>query len=144
MSYPAIVRLRNYTRDKVIRVNRLIYKKVFRVDIGKSTIVSFGSKLDKSNPRGLKIGECCYIARGAVILTHDYVNRRHLTTIIGDNCFIGLNAIILPGVVIGSNVIVAAGSVVTKNIDDFSVVAGNPAKVVKIDKNISVYGRKQC
>lgn len=142
MKYPIIVRLRNYTRDKVIKINKFLYEKVYKIKIGESTIISFGCKLDKSNPRGLVIGKYTYIARGAVVLTHDYVNRKHLPTTIGDNCFIGLNAIILPGVVIGNNVIVAAGSVVTKNMGNYSVVAGNPAKVIKIDNNISEYGRK--
>ena len=49
---------------------------------------------------------------------------------IGNNCFIGAKAIILPGVSIGDNVIVGAGSVVTKNIPSNVVVAGNPAKII--------------
>lgn len=51
--------------------------------------------------------------------------------VIGDNVFVGYGAIILPGVNIGNNVIVAAGSVVTKHVPDNSVVAGNPAKTIK-------------
>ena len=47
-----------------------------------------------------------------------------------DNVFIGLGAIIMPGVRIGSNSIVAAGSVVTKDVPPNSVVGGNPAKVI--------------
>lgn len=50
---------------------------------------------------------------------------------IGDNVFIGHGAIILPGVSIGNNVIVAAGSVVTKDIPHDVVVGGNPARVLK-------------
>ncbi len=51
--------------------------------------------------------------------------------IIGDNVWIGMNAVILKGVTIGDNSVVAAGSVVTKNIEPNTVVAGNPAVVVK-------------
>ena len=50
---------------------------------------------------------------------------------IGDNCWIGANAIILPGVTIGDMVVVAAGSVVTKDISSNLMVAGNPAVVKK-------------
>jgi acetyltransferase-like isoleucine patch superfamily enzyme len=45
--------------------------------------------------------------------------------------WIGANAIILPGVVIGRNSVVGAGSVVTKSVDDHVVVAGNPATVIR-------------
>jgi acetyltransferase-like isoleucine patch superfamily enzyme len=45
--------------------------------------------------------------------------------------WIGANAIILPGVTIGQNAVVGAGSIVTKSVDDFTVVAGSPAKAIK-------------
>lgn len=50
---------------------------------------------------------------------------------IEDNVWIGANAIILPGIHIGTGSVIGAGSVVTKNIPPFSVALGNPAKVVK-------------
>lgn len=50
---------------------------------------------------------------------------------IGNDCWIGGGAIILPGVSIGNNCVVGAGSVVTKDIPDNSMVVGNPAKVIK-------------
>ena len=59
--------------------------------------------------------------------------------VIGDNCNIGWNAMILPNVTIGDNCIIAANSVVTKNVPANSVVAGVPARVVE---NIDVYYKK--
>ena len=56
--------------------------------------------------------------------------------VIGDDVWIGFNSIILKGVKIGRGAIVAAGSVVTKDVPEFSIVAGNPAKVVKNIQNI--------
>jgi len=50
---------------------------------------------------------------------------------IGDNVWIGMNAVILKGVIVGENSIIAAGSVVTKSIEANVVVAGNPAVVVR-------------
>lgn len=51
--------------------------------------------------------------------------------IIGKKCWIGMNAIILPGVKLGDNTIVGAGSVVTKSFPDGNlVIAGNPAKII--------------
>lgn len=49
---------------------------------------------------------------------------------IKDNCFIGANSIIMPGVTIGTNCVIGAGSIVTKSIPDNSVAVGVPAKVI--------------
>lgn len=51
--------------------------------------------------------------------------------VIGNNAWIGGSSVILPGVTIGNNVVVAAGSVVVKDVPDNVVVAGNPAKIIK-------------
>ena len=50
---------------------------------------------------------------------------------IGDNVWIGGNAVILPGVVIGDNAVIGAGSVVTKNIPSNCIAAGNPCRVIR-------------
>ncbi|MCF8428665.1 MAG: acyltransferase [Bacteroidia bacterium] len=51
--------------------------------------------------------------------------------VIKDKCWIGFNVIILKGVTVGEGAIVAAGSVVTKNVEPYTLVAGNPAKFIK-------------
>lgn len=59
---------------------------------------------------------------------------------IGDNCWLGSNVVILPGVTLGEHVIVGAGAVVTKSFEDGNcVIAGNPAKKIK---DIPPYGRQ--
>ncbi len=55
--------------------------------------------------------------------------------IIGKNVWIGDKATILPGVIIGNGVIIAANSVITKNIPPYSIAAGNPAKIIKTNKD---------
>lgn len=50
---------------------------------------------------------------------------------IGDNVWFGGHCVVLPGITIGNNVIVGAGSVVTKDIPDNAVVAGNPAQIIR-------------
>lgn len=63
---------------------------------------------------------------------------------IGKNVWLGANSIILPGVTIGDNSIVGAGSVVTKDIPSDVIVVGNPARILrKIDDNDDVYSDKK-
>jgi acetyltransferase-like isoleucine patch superfamily enzyme len=50
---------------------------------------------------------------------------------VGEDCWFGGNVVVCPGVTIGRGVTVGAGSVVTKDVEDFVVVAGNPARVIK-------------
>ncbi|KAA8810661.1 DapH/DapD/GlmU-related protein [Lactobacillus crispatus] len=88
----------------------------------------------------ITIGDNC-ILTNCSILAHDdsprmYFSYRRLgKVIIGNNCFIGLGAVILPGVTIGDNVIVGAGSIVTHDIPANTVIAGNPAKVIMTVKD---------
>lgn len=88
------------------------------------------------------IGHHVNLAQGITVtaLNHNFAdtNRRideqGISTrpvVIGDDVWIGANAVILPGVTIGRHVVVAAGAVVTKDVPDNCVVAGIPAKVVK-------------
>lgn len=62
-------------------------------------------------------------------------NVKRLPIYIGDDCFIGANCIILKGTVLGKNCVVGAGSVVHGTFPDNSVIAGNPAKIIKILNN---------
>ena len=93
-----------------------------------------------SEPWLIEIGDNVTITSGVRLLTHDgsawlfndESGRRYLyrKVIIGNNVFIGSNAIIMPGVQIEDNVIVAAGSVVTKSVPKGNIVGGNPAKII--------------
>ena len=56
---------------------------------------------------------------------------------VGNNSFIGCNVTILRGVTIGNNCVIGAGSVVTKNVPDGEVWAGNPAKFIKKSKDLA-------
>lgn len=103
---------------------------------------SWTAHLDKSiNPQGFYLGENSSIAREAIILTHDACRELKVCTIIGNNCLIGIRSIIMPGVTIGDEVIVGAGSIVTKDIPSNCIVAGNPAKIIRQNVHCGPYGR---
>lgn len=84
------------------------------------------------------IGSNCHVAPNVGIITtnHDITNpARHVPgqdIVISDNCWIGMNAVILPGVKLGANTVVGAGAVVTKSFPEGSCVLGGvPAKMIK-------------
>ena len=140
MPAPFATRLREAVRDVVIVARRHYYVKVWKMEIGEGTSISLSAKLDKTNPRGLHIGKYTTVTFGSAILTHDYINNCDGDVFIGDNCFIGAHAIILPGVTIGNNCIIAAASVVARNVPDGSLVAGNPARIVEHNVRTTRYG----
>lgn len=93
----------------------------------------------------ITLGDRLVASMNVHFLTHDYsfttalisINETPATDIgifrdiiIGDNVFIGMNTIVLPGTQVGNHVIIGAGSVVRGTIPDYSVVAGNPATVI--------------
>lgn len=110
---------------------RTKYFRYLGMDIHLDTQISLKANLDRTNPRGIHIGQGTLVAFGAVILTHDLSRVLHSDTYIGKNCFIGAHSIILPGIRVGDGSIIATGSVVTKDVEPGSIVAGNPARLIK-------------
>lgn len=133
--------IRTKLRDKIIDLNRKYLNKVWGMNIESGSIISFKAILDKTNPNGINIGKYTYIARGACVLSHDYVNREKKSTYIGDCCFVGMNAIVMPGIRIGDGSIIAANTVVLNDVPKNSLVAGNPGKVVKSALSTSRWGQ---
>jgi acetyltransferase-like isoleucine patch superfamily enzyme len=112
------------------------------MNIDKSSRISVGAKLDKTNPKGIHIGKNTYITSGSIILTHDFCRAIYnADTYIGDNCYIGVNAIIMPGIKIGNSVVIGSGSIVTKDIPSNCIAVGNPAKIIKENIETDKLGR---
>lgn len=62
-------------------------------------------------------------------------------TVLKDGCWLGMRCMLMPGVTVGEGAIIAAGSIVTKDVPDYAVVGGNPAKVLKYRFSESDIGR---
>lgn len=111
----------------------------FHIEVGKNFFANYNCTI--IDVARVKIGDNCMLAPNVSIFTAGHPI--HPTTrnseyeygkgiIIGDNVWIGGNAVICPGVHIGSNVVIGAGSVVTRDIPDWCVAAGNPCKVKRM------------
>ena len=131
---PLIAWIRDLARDTFVFIRKFYLTKIYKMDIHPTARIAFGSRLDKTHPQGIHIGKNTSVTTGVVVFSHDACRCIWATdTFIGDYCFIGVNAIIMPGVNIGNEVIVGAGSIVTKDIPSNSLAVGNPAKVIKTD-----------
>jgi len=118
-------------RRYLIALRRIYFTRVWGMDIDKSAWFSLKVHFDRTHPRGIHLGAETYVAFGAVILTHDMTRGIYADTRVGERCFIGAHSMLLPGVTVGDGSIVAAGSVVTRDVPPGSIVAGNPARVVR-------------
>jgi acetyltransferase-like isoleucine patch superfamily enzyme len=136
-------------------IRNLFYSKAMKFHIGEESTIFLGCRFDASktlhlgdfsvinancrlDTRGtITIGNRVSISDSVMILTADhevddkYFVGRTREVIIEDYAWIGTRALILPGVTIGKGAVIGAGSVVTKNVAPYAVVAGVPAKVIR-------------
>lgn len=99
-------------------------------------VTMYGVTVDGPYPQLVEIGDNCVITGGVKLLAHDaaptvFGREMKISPVkICDNVFIGMGAVIMPGVTVGPNAIVGANAVVTKDVSPNAVVAGVPARVI--------------
>lgn len=110
----------------------------FNIGVGKNFFANYNCTiLDVGK---VVFGDNCLLGPNVAIYTaghpmHPYSRNSGyeygIDVTVGDNCWIGGNAVICPGVHIGNNCVIGAGSVVTRDVPDWSFAAGNPCKVIR-------------
>ncbi len=135
---------------------RKIYRYLYKTIIGKLNPQKYARKIGvnilgdihiygtvsySTEPWLITIGHGCHITDGVKFETHDggtLLFRKSIPDLeitkpikVGDNCYIGNNVIILPGVTIGNRCIIGAGAIVSRDVPDNSVAVGVPARVIK-------------
>ncbi len=141
MKYHLYTKLRIFLiRSALTRTKYLVKNNIF-ASVGENFF--FQPRIIPQDPKLIKFHNNVAVASGVKFINHDVVqkvfnnidsekifNKKYSCIEVMDNVFIGTNAIIMGGVRIGENVIVAAGAVVTKDVEPNSIVGGVPAKVI--------------
>ena len=140
------IRLRAIQRLRgELNVDRLVAQ---GLEIGRGTFVARDAYLDPGHPWLITIGEDSGLSPRTIVMVHDASMKRHMghtriaRVVIGDRVFVGAGAIILPGTRIGDDSVIAAGAVVRGDIPPWSMVVGNPAKVVSDVKSVAEWHRQ--
>ncbi|SUX48408.1 acyltransferase [Chryseobacterium indoltheticum] len=130
-----IQKILNYYRIKFWSCKK--YARFLGVKIGKNCAIA--TKNFGTEPYLIEIGDDVQITNDVKFFCHgaSWLFRKKYPTFdffgkikVGNNVYIGNNALIMAGVTIGDNVLIAAGAVVTKSVPDNSIVGGNPAKII--------------
>lgn len=110
--------------------------------VGKNTYIGEHNNIRAAGGH-IEIGDNCLISQQVTIVCSNHgierdnlINkqpwsRKDAYIIIGNDVWIGANSVILPGVKIGDGAVIAAGSIVTHNVEPYSIMAGCPAKILK-------------
>jgi acetyltransferase-like isoleucine patch superfamily enzyme len=112
--------------------------------VGKNVFIGYEVWMDFNNSQLIEIEDNVHIANRCLLLCHqrdlsiyfigdDYskLSYKKFKIHLKKGCLLGMDTIVLPGVTVGEGAIVAAGSLVSKDIPDWTVAAGRPAKVIK-------------
>jgi len=142
MIYRLLRVIRHIRLEICAKLNPIGFARSIGVNLGDNVhFYGMPSGMFGTEPWLITIGNNVHITSGCTFVTHDggtLILRKEIPDLewtapitIGNDVYIGIRSIILPGVNIGNRVIIGAGSIVSKNIPDNSVAVGSPARVIK-------------
>ena len=142
MGIRSLNRLRKL-RVVMLGVRRFWLKTVRGIDVSPSDSISLSSRILSAKRGSIHIGPDTLVAFKTLLYSRDPASGQVWPIRVGKRCFIGGGAVLTPGVTIGDESIVAAGAIVLDDVPPRSIVAGNPARVVRTDIRVGRFGRME-
>lgn len=127
-------------REVVLGARRGYLNRFGGLHVHETSSISLSARLCSARPNGITIGDHTLIAFKTLLLTETRT-MAFAPIRIGRHCFIGGGSIIMPGVTIGDSALVGAGSVVFDDVPANSIVAGNPARIIREGVTLDKYGQ---
>lgn len=114
-------------------MKNFMYRKWLGMKVGEQTAFAFAVTPDIMYPEQITVGTNTIIGYNTTLLAHEYLIHEYRIgeVIIGDEVMIGANTTILPGVTIGNNAIVSAGTLVNRDVPANAFVGGNPMRIIR-------------
>src|SRR5699024_2062550 len=125
-----------------VSVKNWLYRTFLRMKVGEKTAFALMVMPDIMFPEKITVGNNTIIGYNTTILAHEYLIKEYRTgnVVIGDEVMIGANTTILPGISIGDQAVVSAGTLVHKDVPAGAFVGGNPMQVIYTKEEME--GRK--
>ena len=111
------------------------------VAVDRRSSISLSARFVAVAPGAIRIGADSLVAFKTLLLTDRDDEGAVRPIVVGERCFVGGGAMILPGVTIGDEAIIAAGAVVTQDVPPRTIVGGNPARIIRRHIVVGRFGR---